>query len=147
MADRLYERDVLAWSQQQAELLRRVGRGERVNDVDWTQIAEEIEDLGLSELRAVESFLNLIMLQLLKLHAWPEDQACGHWRSEVVAFQRNVRRRFSPSMRQRIDVAGLYADAVDSLRAGDPSVELPGECLFTLDALLTDDLPALLGHL
>ena len=69
MPDGLYERDVLAWSQHQADLLRRLGRGERVNDVDWANIAEEIEDVGLSELHAVESFLNLIIVHLLKLHA------------------------------------------------------------------------------
>ena len=67
MPDGLYERDVLAWSQHQADLLRRLGRGERVNDVDWTNIAEEIEDVGLSELHSVESFLTLILVHLLKL--------------------------------------------------------------------------------
>jgi hypothetical protein len=55
MSDGLYERDVLAWSQHQADLLRRVGRGERVNDVDWVQIAEEIEDVGLSELHSARA--------------------------------------------------------------------------------------------
>jgi hypothetical protein len=44
----LYHRDVLAWSEHQADLLRRVGRGERVNDIDWDLVAEEIEDVGLS---------------------------------------------------------------------------------------------------
>ena len=29
VSDGLYERDVLAWSQHQADLLRRVGRGKR----------------------------------------------------------------------------------------------------------------------
>jgi Domain of unknown function DUF29 len=50
MPDDLYDRDVLAWSQHQAELLRRTGRGERVNHVDWENVAEEIEDVGRSEL-------------------------------------------------------------------------------------------------
>ncbi|MBS0638914.1 MAG: DUF29 family protein [Acetobacteraceae bacterium] len=44
-------------------------QGEPVNDVDWPPIAEEIEAVGLSKLHAVESFLNLIMVRLLKLHA------------------------------------------------------------------------------
>jgi hypothetical protein len=50
MPDGLYERDILFWSQNQAELLRRLARGERVNDVDWEHVVEEIEDVGLSEL-------------------------------------------------------------------------------------------------
>jgi hypothetical protein len=44
-ADGLYERYVLAWSQHQAGLLRRLGRGESVNDVDWANLAAEIEAL------------------------------------------------------------------------------------------------------
>ncbi len=60
MPDDLYDRDILAWPRHQAELLRRLARGERVNDVDWEQVVEEIGDVGLSELNAVESYLALI---------------------------------------------------------------------------------------
>jgi hypothetical protein len=52
MLDDLYDRDALAWSEHQAGLLRRVARGERVNEVDWEHVIEEIEDAGLSELLA-----------------------------------------------------------------------------------------------
>src|SRR5580658_10166098 len=44
MPNDLYEHDVLAWSERQAELLRRVARGERVTDIDWDHVVEEIED-------------------------------------------------------------------------------------------------------
>jgi hypothetical protein len=72
MPDDLYDRDALAWSERQAALLRRVARGERVNDVDWDHVVEEIEDVGISELNAVQSYLDQILVQLLKLHGWPE---------------------------------------------------------------------------
>jgi hypothetical protein len=65
MPDDLYDRDVLAWSEHQATLLRRVARGERVNDIDWTHVVEEIEDVGLSELNAVRSYLRQILAHLL----------------------------------------------------------------------------------
>ena len=40
----LYDTDILAWSARQAELLRRMAAGDRVNDqVDWENVAEEIE--------------------------------------------------------------------------------------------------------
>ena len=42
MSDDLYDDDILWWSEQQAELLRRVVAGERVND----QLVEEIESGG-----------------------------------------------------------------------------------------------------
>jgi hypothetical protein len=145
MPDGLYERGVLAWSEHQADLLRRLGRGEQVNDVDWTNIAEEIEDVGLSELHSVESFLNLILVYLLKLHAWPDNQACSHWRGEIVAFRNNANRSFAPLMRQRIDIGALYAEAIEQLPEMDPSVGLPAKNPFTVDDLLKVDTNTLLG--
>jgi hypothetical protein len=146
MSDNLYDRDVLAWSQQQADLLRRLGRGERVNDIDWTNVAEEIEDVGLSQLHSVESFLTLMLVHLLKLHAFPDSQDAPHWRGEVVAFQRNLKRRFAPSMRQRLDLADLYTDAADQVRAQYPAADLPPACPFTLDRLLKAPLEDLLSE-
>ena len=147
MPDGLYERDILVWSQHQADLLRRLGRGERVNDVDWAHIAEEIEDLGLSELHAVESFLTLMLAHLLKLYAWPASDACNHWRGEIVVFQAEAVRRFSPSMRQRVDIAALYAVAVRQIRAIDRTLYVPADNPFTLDHLLNDDVDVLSSRL
>jgi hypothetical protein len=147
MPDGLYERDVLAWSQHQADLLRRLGRGERVNDIDWAHVAEEIEDVGLSELHSVESFLNLILVHVLKLHAWPESDASRHWRGEIVVVRSNAKRRFSPSMGQRIDVGALYAEALEQMRETDPGTPWPAENPFTLDHLLTEDTNTLLTRL
>ena len=70
----------------QADLLRRVARGERVNEVDWEHVIEEIEDVGLSELNAVQSYLRLMLVHLLKVHCWPESPSVGHWRGEIVSF-------------------------------------------------------------
>jgi hypothetical protein len=151
MPDSLYERDVLAWSQHQADLLRRLGRGERVNDVDWTHLAEEIEDVGLSELHSVESFLTLILVHLLKVHIWPDSPATGRWRGEIVAFQNNAKRRFTHSMRQKLDIGALYADATEQIRAMEPATapgaELPAVAPFTLDQLLGESWKQLLDHL
>ncbi len=147
MPDGLYEHDVLAWSQHQAELLRRLGRGERVNDVDWTNVAEEIESVGLSELHALESFLRLVITHVLKLHVWPESEAANHWRGEIVVFQADANKRYTPSMRQRIDIDALYATAVKQLRTLDRSVKVPVENPFTLDHLLHEDWDVLLTRL
>ena len=48
----LYDTDILLWSEQQAELLRR----RAANALDWDNLAEEIGDVGLSQLRAVDAF-------------------------------------------------------------------------------------------
>ena len=147
MPDDLYERDALAWSEQQADLLRRLARGERVNDVDWEHVVEEIEDVGRSELHAVESFLELIFVHLLKLHRWPDSHARRHWQSEIRAFQTRAGRRFSPSMRQKIDLAGIYRGALGQTDVsefdGNTGMAAPEACPVTLDQLLHSDVAEL----
>jgi len=149
MPDDLYDRDVLAWSEHQVTLLRRAARGERVNDIDWAHVVEEIEDAGLSELNAVHSLLREILVHLLKLHGWPTLGACRHWRSEIVAFQTDAQRRLAPSMRQRIDLDPIYARAVlqiEPLRyGGQPASVAPKTCPVSLDELLGMSVGALEG--
>ncbi len=142
MPDSLYERDALAWSEQQADLLRRLAAGERVNDaVDWPNVIEELQDVGLSELHGCESFLLQALVHLLKLHGWPKARAVAHWRGATVTFLAQAQRRFSPSMRQRISLDKLYRQAVKSIRAEseERARTLPVNCPFSLDELLTDD--------
>ena len=51
----IYDTDVVTWSEQQADLLRRIAAGEQVNDqVDWPNIIEEVEAVGQSQVDAVE---------------------------------------------------------------------------------------------
>lgn len=145
----LYDADILAWSERQSTLLRRVAAGERVNDadLDWPNILEEVESVGRSDLYAVESLLTQALLHLLKAQAWPLSAAVPGWRAEARLFRRQARRRFTPSMRQRIDVAGLYSDALAGMPetiAGLSPAPVAAACPVSLNALLSDDsLPSL----
>lgn len=152
MPDDLHDRDVLAWSEHQATLLRRTASGERVNDIDWAHVVEEIEGVGLSELHAVQSLLQQILVHLLKLHFWPQLGTARHWRGEIVAFQGDLHRRFAPSMRQRIDLPKLFLVAavqVGKLQyAGRPAASAPEPCPVSIDELLhgsTEDIEAALA--
>jgi len=143
----LYDSDILVWSEQQAELLRRRAAGELVNDaeLDWPNIAEEIEDVGSNRLHAVESLLVQAMRHLLKAEAWPLSLDAPSWRADAIDFRRQARRRFVPSMRQKIDIAALYADALAALPKavnGQPPLPVPDACPVTLDELLAEDWPS-----
>jgi Domain of unknown function DUF29 len=138
----LYEEDLLLWSERQAELLRRMAAGERVNDqVDWENLAEEIEDVGRSSLRACRSQLLRALLHDLKAQAWPQSREAPHWRSEARIARINAADAYTPSMRQHIDVADLYAKALRAIPEtmdGQPPLPLPQTCSVTLDDLLGD---------
>ena len=152
MPDGLYDRDALAWAEQQAELLRRLAAGERVNDtVDWANVIEEVQDVGLSELRSCRSLLRQAITHLLKLHAWPDSTAAAHWREEAGTFLDDAEQRFTPSMRQRIDLDDLYAKALRRVRMATDDVglprPLPDVCPFILNELLSGDVRKLAAKL
>ena len=145
----LYERDALAWAEQQAALLDRMAAGERLNEaVDWLNIIEEVRDVGLSELRTCQSLLLQAMVHLLKLHAVPDAQAAAHWHEETGTFLDDAAQRFTPSMQQRIGLEVLYARALRRARAllieAGGQATLPEACPFTLDELLVGDVAMLM---
>ncbi len=135
-----YVTDIVTWSEHQAALLRRIAAGEQINSaVDWENIAEEIEDVGRSQLHSVESLLVQALRHMLKAEAWPTFQDAPTWRADAIDFRRQARRRFVPSMRQKIDVASLYADALAAMPQmidGQPPGPVATECAWTLEALL-----------
>jgi hypothetical protein len=137
----LYDTDVMLWSEHQSELLRRRAAGELVNEaeVDWPNIAEEIADVGRNSLRACRAQLLQALLHDLKSEAWPLSRDVPHWRSEARVARINAADAYAPSMRQKIDVADIYAKALRALPEtmdGQPPLPVPSGCPVTLDDLL-----------
>jgi len=138
----LYDTDILLWSERQGELLRRLAAGERVNDqIDWENVAEEVESVGRDQLHAVESLLVQALAHKLKAEAWPSSRDAPSWRAESVRFRGDAADRFAPSMRQKIDLGHIYRRALRALPVtmdGRPPLPLPEACPVTLDELLSD---------
>jgi hypothetical protein len=110
----LYDSDILLWSERQGALLRRRAAGELVNEseLDWPNIAEEIESVGRSQLSAVRSHIVQAFLYELKAQAWPPARDAPHWRSEARRGRLDAAEAYARSMRQRIDIDTLYAKAL-----------------------------------
>jgi Domain of unknown function DUF29 len=143
----LYARDILLWSEEQADLLRRLARGEQVNGMDWDHVIEEIEDVARSELYSVQSYLRQALLRLLKEATRPHSSARQHWRGEITNFLIEAEARFSPSMARVLDLQKQYERALKQLRHDVPQGQkppaLPPKAPFTLEALLNADIWAL----
>jgi hypothetical protein len=79
---------------------------------------------------------------MLKADAWPLSRDAPGWRADAIDFRRQARRRFVPSMRQRIDLAGLYTDALAAMPEtidGQQPLPMSEVCPVTLDDLLSND--------
>jgi Domain of unknown function DUF29 len=143
----LYEDDFYAWTQQQAQTLRAHFKGD--NRIDVEHLAEEVEDLGKSQLQSVESYIQQIIAHLLKLDYSGYELPRRHWRSEIVAFRNNMERKISPSMRPKLRQAlpELYEGgrrlAAASLDA-EPDLErvLPRHCPYDWAAVTERDVRA-----
>jgi hypothetical protein len=138
----LYDDDILLWSAHQAALLRRRAAGELVNDaeIDLTNVAEEIEDVGRSQLTR-SSLCSPRLRHMLKAEGWPPHRDAPSWRADAIDFRQQAKRRFAESMRQKIDLAQLYHQAQRALpesMEGQQPLFVPAPCAVTLDALLSE---------
>ena len=76
--DSLYERDFYAWTQDQAVKLRARAH----NDIDWENVAEEIESVGRSDKKEIRRRLGVLVQHLLKWQFQPEMRSHS-WQSTI----------------------------------------------------------------
>ena len=133
----LHDRDLYAWSQEQARLLK----AGRLNEIDAENMAEEILDVGSNEYDKLESALRLLLMHMLK---WdhPYDGRSSSWQATIAIQRRHAERqlRKNPSLKSRVAeaVSEAYFDA-RRLAASEtdlPLAQCPEECPYDWDALM-----------
>lgn len=96
----LYDTDYLAWTAEQADALRR----RSPNELDWDNLLEEIESLGASYERELESRLVVLLTHILK---WDVQTAfrCRSWLLTIAEQRRRIEQRLdrTPSLKPRVD--------------------------------------------
>lgn len=144
-----YDADFYAWTQEQTEALRRAAEA-RVNlDLDFVNLAEEIESMGSEQLFAIESAFTRAMEHLLKLEYSPAGDPRRGWQDSVAHQQVDIAKRLrrNPSLKSRLaevladawpDARRLAARALSAMDGIDPGV-LPAECPYTLDQIRDHD--------
>ena len=101
----LYDQDFVAWSKQQAEALRAAARSGSNQSLDWENLAEEIEDLGKSARRELQSQIRRIVRHLLKLEHSPAKEPRRGWEESIVDARAEIEDLLeaSPSLRTGLD--------------------------------------------
>lgn len=102
----LYERDFVAWTEEQAARIRAAAATHANLAIDWENVAEEIESLGKSDARELQSRLTTIIELLLKLRHSPAEEPRGGWAGTVVRARAEAEGLMeeSPSLRARLGV-------------------------------------------
>ncbi|MBP2298438.1 DUF29 domain-containing protein [Azospirillum picis] len=145
-----YDEDFYAWTQAQAQELRRAGAERNNAPVDWENVAEEIESVGRSQKSEIDNRLGVLLVHLLKWLLCPDlRERCERgWRLTVREQRKKLIREIkdSPSLRPYITeiFSDAYADARlrAAVEADTPDGHFPVEPPFTLDQALDPAYPA-----
>ena len=132
----LYDTDYYAWALQNAELMKQG----RFDELDTEHLIEEIESMGASEKRALESRLIELMLHLLKWQ-YQSERRGSSWEISIskqrIAIERILRN--NPSLKHQLHerVLDCYHDARRYAFAETklPLATFPAECPYTLEQL------------
>lgn len=100
-----YDKDINAWAQEQARLLR-AGRFEML---DIEHIAGEIEDVGKSEQRELASRMAVLLAHLLKWQYQPERRGAS-WEKTIKAQRKEIAYALdeSPSLAPKLQGRGRW---------------------------------------
>ena len=142
-----YDDDFYAWTQDQAKQLRAQGRLRKNEPLDWKLLAEEVQDLGKSELHTCQSLTDQILAHLLKLEFSKASEPRVGWAQEVAAFRIRLRRHLTPTIRRKIKSAlgEHYGNAMELVILGFQVHEperlalLPETCPYTFEQIQGSD--------
>ncbi|OCR02310.1 hypothetical protein BCD67_20135 [Oscillatoriales cyanobacterium USR001] len=136
----LYELDYLKWIETTVEKLR----SQDYSNVDWENLIEEIESMGRSDRRSLESNLMIVIMHLLKWQFQPELRSLS-WKSSIVEHRRRIRKALkdSPSLKPYLEeiFSECYWDAVEqaSAETGLALTVFPQLCPYTYTEVLDAD--------
>ena len=141
-----YEGDFYAWTIHQAAAIRRVAELRLNEEVDWENVAEEIESLGRNDLDSVYSHLETVIEHLLKLAYSPAVDPRADWEVTVDKARAQLRRKLTGTLRRKLRdefpdawVRGRRYAGKGLIRDGLSVADLPADCPWTFEQLLDED--------
>jgi Domain of unknown function DUF29 len=132
-----YDEDVISWANEQAAFLR----AGNFAALDIEHIADEVEDVGKSEQRELETRMALLLAHLLKWHVQPERRGSS-WETTIRNQRKAVALRLkkTPSLKADLveaewwDIA--WGDAVYQAERETGLKDLPGTCPWSVDQIM-----------
>lgn len=144
----LYEADYWAWTQQQAEALRKRSG----NELDWDLLAQELDALGATEERELRSRYGVLMAHLLKW-AYQPDRRSRSWTNTIADQRDKIAGHFERNPGLKSLDADIFSRAYrDARRQASSETDLdldlfPASPPFTIEQVKSEDwLPEAAGR-
>ena len=137
-----YEQDFVGWLNTQAELLK-TGK---VNELDIKNLVEEIEAMGRSEKRELESSMIILVMHLLNWTFQPNYQSRS-WANTINEQRRRIGRviKDSPSLKNSLNDTEWFNDIWQSAlyqAVSETGLDIkifPEQPIWTTQQILVDD--------
>ena len=137
-----YEKDIVAWANEQASFIR----AGRFDLLDLEHIAEEIEDVGKSEQRELETRMAVLLAHLLKWQYQPTHR--GRSWLATIREQRKmiaIRLKQTPSLKKSLsdsdwkEAAWVSASSQAIQETGLDESAFPESCTWTTEQILNQE--------
>ncbi|MEA5535214.1 DUF29 domain-containing protein [Crocosphaera sp. XPORK-15E] len=128
-----YEKDFVQWLDEQASFLLQ-GKYEQL---DVTNLVEEIEALGRSEVRAAFNLLKQIIAHKLKLEYSELIDPRKHWQDEIDEFYEQLGFVLTKTVRNKLDLEKIYQAAKKKVLK-NYDFDLPDKCPYSWEKLLAE---------
>ena len=135
---RLHDRDFNLW----IEEVKCAIASRNFENMDWDNLLDAIDDMGKSQKRSLESYLELLIAHILKLQYWESEKEKNykHWQVEVVNFRNRIRRllKQNPSFNKYMQevYSEIFADAVKSWQI---EFNIPEDSFINLEQIMQDN--------
>jgi len=123
-----YEQDFYGWTQEQAALLR----AGRLSDLDIDNLIEEIETMGRSEKRAIESRLTVLLMHLLKWKYQP-DRRGRSWTLTIVGQRLKLNRVIKDNPGLKSQISDILCNAYEIAKVNAYKETKIDEDVFDID--------------
>ena len=110
--------------------------------MDWESLFDEIDDMGASQKRALDSYIERLIEHILKLKYWQSEVArCRNgWMAEVSNFRSRINRilKKNPSLKNYLtsEYSDIYQDATKAMKL---LFEMPENNFVNLETIMQDD--------
>lgn len=131
--------DFYGWTQETAELLRQ----HRFSEVDLEALIDEVEDMGRSGLRELDSRLGKLLAHLLKWQYQPTHRGKS-WLFTITDQRARIKKlmRKNPGLQSKIAeaLADAYPDAVRlaAFETNSEQSDFPTDCPWSWEQIMDD---------
>ncbi|WP_019507562.1 DUF29 domain-containing protein [Pleurocapsa sp. PCC 7319] len=134
----LYYQDLNLWRQKIITAIQ----NRKLENMDWDNLIEEINDMGASEKRALRSYTKRLIEHILKLKYWKSEREYNQrgWKKEVVNFREEIKSILQESPSLNSYLQQNYLDwHQKSVKAMHQEFTIPDDSFVDLEIIMTDD--------